>query len=49
MTSIHVMAADPARLIAIEVIITEESPRFLEKQAPDSPIELHPIKVTSGL
>jgi hypothetical protein len=29
-----------------EVIITDGSPRFLEKDAPDSPVELKPIKVT---
>jgi len=31
--------------IRAEVIITDEGPRFLEKNAPDIPVELKPIKV----
>jgi hypothetical protein len=37
--------SDAALPIRAEVIITDESPRFLEKDAPDSPVRLTPIKV----
>jgi hypothetical protein len=37
--------SDAALPIRAEVIITDESPRFLEKDGPDSPVRLTPIKV----
>ncbi len=39
------LASETPLPIRAEVILTDQNPRFLEKNAPDSPVELKPIKV----